>query len=346
MSRLWLWLPLLLGWLPAWGLFTVLMMMAHQMALGDAALAAARLAFTAALLGLLVQRLTLRVPWPYPFRLRFLALHGLAALLYAAGWIMLDSLVESLLHGRWVIVRGPGIAAFLVTGVWFYVMVAGICYANRTAERGAQLQLQEARMQLAALRTQLQPHFLFNALHTVVQLIPLDPRAASRAAEQLAGLLRQAIEEQRDRVPLASEWAFVQRYLAIEALRFGERLALQADLPPEAMAGRLPSFALQTLVENAVRHAAAPSVSRTTLRIAARREAGALVITVEDDGQGMDLHTLDANPGTGLRRLRERLAWLYGGSAALQIDSAPGRGFRARLQLPQPLNDEDEDEDG
>ncbi len=344
MSRFWLWLPLLLGWLPAWGLFTVLMMMAHQMALGDAALGAARLAFTAALLGLLVQRLTLRVPWPYPFRLRFVAVHALAALLYAIGWIVLDSVVESLLRGRWVIVRGPGIAAFLVTGVWFYVMVAGICYANRTAERGAQLQLQEARMQLAALRTQLQPHFLFNALHTVVQLIPLDPRAAGHAAEQLAGLLRQAIEEQRDRVPLRSEWAFVQRYLAIESIRFGDRLAVQAELPPEAMAGRLPSFALQTLVENAVRHAAAPSVSRTTLRIAAAHEGGELVITVEDDGHGIDTQALAASPGTGLRRLRERLAWLYGGSATLQIDSAPGRGFRARLRVPQTAVSEDDDD--
>lgn len=334
MSRAWVWIPLLIGWLPVWALFTVLMMAAHQLPLSVALPGSLRLVAAAAALGILVQRLTLRLPWPHPFRLRFVAVHAAAAAGYAIGWIVLNSLIESVLRGRLALITGPGLVPFLITGVWFYVMIAGISYANRTAERQAQLAMLEARSQLAALRMQLQPHFLFNALHTVVQLIPLDPAAATRAAEQLAALLRRAIEEQRDLVPLADEWRFVERYLELERIRFGERLVVQDDIAAAALDALVPSFALQTLVENAVRHAAAPSIAATTVTIAARRAGAQLIVEVADDGPGADAAAVASSAGTGLRRLRERLVWLYGGNATLAIETAPGRGLRARLAVP------------
>jgi len=170
-------------------------------------------------------------------------------------------------------------------------------------------------------------------LHTVIQLIAIDPGAAVHAAEQLAGLLRTTMDEPADHVRLADEWALVQRYLAIEQLRLGERLVVQAQLAPDALACELPSFTLQTLVENAVRHGAAPREAATTITIGAHLERGDLVLAVADDGAGADLSAPSA--GTGLRRLRERLGGLYGASASLRLDSAPGRGFSAHLQLPR-----------
>lgn len=343
MPRAWVWIPLLIGWLPVWVLFTVLFMSVHQEPWQRAAPVALRQMLTAALLGLLVHRLTLRLPWPYPLRLRFVAIHALGAAGYAVAWLLFNSLIDSIRHGQLVLNLGPGAAPYLITGVWFYVMIAGIGYANRTAERAAQIAMLEARSQLAALRMQLQPHFLFNALHTVVQLIPLDPRGAVRATEQLAGLLRTTIEEQRDLVPLQTEWAFVQRYLAIEGIRFGERLVVRSDIDAAALACKLPSFALQTLVENAVRHAAAPSIEPTTLRIAARLDAGQLSLSVADDGPGMEPDQLERSTGTGLRRLRERLAWLYGGSARLQFRRTDPHGLTATLTLPQIANGDDDE---
>ena len=343
MPRAWIWMQLLIGWLPVWVLFTVLMMAAHQVSFAQALPIALRLMLCAAVLGLAVQRLSARLPWPYPFRLRFLALHLLAALAYALGWVLLNSALESLLIGRWVLVIGPGLGAYLVTGIWFYVMIAGVSYANRAAERAAQLTAQAARSQLAALRTQLHPHFLFNALHTVVQLIPMDPRGAVRAAELLAGVLRRSIEEQRDQLPLREEWAFVQRYLDIEGIRFGERLLVRSEIDDAALDCRVPSFALQTLVENAVRHAAAPSIDPVTLAISARLDGRRLRLTVADDGAGADPAQIAQGPGTGLRRLRERLDWLYGGSAALRLASGvDGRGLTATLDLPREDDDADE----
>jgi len=214
-------------------------------------------------------------------------------------------------------------------------MVAGVAYGSRAAERSAQMSALEARSQLAALRAQLHPHFLFNALHTVVQLIPIDPRAAARAAEQLADALRQAIEEQRDLLPLADEWAFVQRYLAIESIRFGARLNVDTQLSDAALKAELPSFALQTLVENAVRHAAAPRVAPTTITISASLQGEQLRIRVSDDGEGADPELIAQSDGTGLRRLRERLGWLYGGSAELRLKRGNDGGLVSELLIRQ-----------
>jgi len=333
MGRAWIWAQWLIGWLPVAALFAVLMMTVHGAGFASALHYSLRLMATAAVLGLVVNRFTARLPWPHPLTLGFVARHALGAALYAFAWVAANSVVESLVVGRVVLVIGPGIAAYLVTGVWFYVMIAGVAYAQRAAARNAQLEALQARSQLAALRAQLHPHFLFNALHTVVQLIPLDPERATRAAEQLAALLRASFDSPREQVTLREEWAVVQLYLDIEAIRFGERLRVDAEFGPAALDELVPSFALQTLVENAVRHGAAPRVEATTVQVRAREEAGQLLVVVEDDGMGAEPAALEAG-GTGLRRLRERLGWLHGGNASLTVHASPGRGVRAELRLP------------
>jgi LytS/YehU family sensor histidine kinase len=187
---------------------------------------------------------------------------------------------------------------------------------------------------LATLRAQLNPHFLFNALHTVVQLIPSQPRQATHAAEELAGLLRTSLEEARDLVPLADELSFVERYLDLERVRFGERLQVSMDVDENARDAMLPSFALQTLVENAVRHGASPQVEATKLSIEARADARLLTIVVRDTGAGAEPSTI-VQGGTGLARLRDRLRVLFGDRGRLTIDTAPGRGFTATMDVPQ-----------
>jgi sensor histidine kinase YesM len=346
MPRAWIWLQLLLGWLPMGALFALMVLAAHGGSFIGAALIATQMMLTAAVLGVVAYRNTVRVPWPHPLRLRFIATHVLAALVYAAAWFALNVAIGSLIesthlslansHPTLALVVGPAWGVlYLILGVWLYIMVAGIAYANRAAERNAQIEALAARTQLAALRAQLHPHLLFNALHTVVQLIPEDPRRATRAAEELAEILRSALAGQRDVIPFAQEWTFVQRYLAIESLRFGERLRVLDEIDASALRAYTPAFALQTLVENAVRHAAAPRVEATEIRISARCDGDDLTVAVIDDGNGAPLDEIARGNGTGFKRLRERLAHLCGSAARLDLHSAPGQGFRATLHLPQ-----------
>lgn len=332
--REWVWLHLLLAWLSLWALYTTLIATAHGTRVATAAIVGAQAIAIAALLGLAVQRLTERVPWPRPLTIRFVALHGVASLAYAAAWVFLTTALSALHGGGFSVAAPPGITPFVILGIWLYLMVAGIAYAVRATNRAARAEAAAAMTQLAALRAQLNPHFLFNALHTVVQLIPLDPRRAARAAEEVAALLRAVIGEDRDLVPLRDERAFVERYLGVEHLRFADRLRVAFDIDESLNDVLVPSFAIQTLVENAVRHGAAPRIDATTVSVRARADEGTLQLTVCDDGDGADGASRSATRGTGLRRLTERLDALYGATAALRIDSARGQGFTATLTLP------------
>lgn len=342
MSRGWLWLQLAIAWLPMWALFTALIVIAHGLPLGAAAIASLRMIVPGAALGVGVYKFTSRFPWPHPFRLGFVGAHVVAAIAYAIAWFLLVGLIDSVVERRVVAADVPSAGAFVLTGIWLYIVVAGVAYANRAAQRTAQLQAHAARMQLSELRAQLHPHFLFNALHTIAQLIPSDPRTATRAAELLGETLRTALDEPRDLIPLARELALVEQYLAIERLRFGARLAVNRAVDAAPSNVLVPSFAVQTLIENAVRHGAAPRVETTQLTISARTEGDFLLLEVADDGAGTDLAAIERGTGSGLRRLRERLRWLYGDRANLSIATAPGQGFLATLRLPMRTDRNDD----
>jgi sensor histidine kinase YesM len=213
--RTWVWLQLIIGWLPVWALYTLLVSPLNPLHGGTPfryAMHSGLLAVgIAALLGLGVYRLTQRIPWPHPFRAGFIGLHLLAAAIYSLLCLGLKGAVELLLHQQSALVFQFFFLPSFVLGIWLYVMVAGVSYATQATERAARAEASAARSQLTALRGQLNPHFLFNALHTVVQLIPRDPRQAAHAAEQIAGLLRTTLEEDRDIVTLAEERGFVER---------------------------------------------------------------------------------------------------------------------------------------
>ncbi|WP_331048256.1 sensor histidine kinase [Gemmatimonas sp.] len=272
-----------------------------------------------------------RNPWPRPFRLRFALMHIAISAVLSASWIVISRLIEALVLGWGQTV--PYEREFFLIGSVAYVIVAGISYAVESTARAARAEAVAASTQLAALRSQLHPHFLFNALHTVVQLIPVNPTLAMEAAELVAELLRASLEEQRDEVPLSDEWRFVSRYLAVERIRFGDRLVVHETLPSELLHTPIPAFALQTLVENAVRHGAAPRVAPTTISISARHRGSVFVLTVRNDGDEA-AKPGHAGIGTGLTRLRERLAVLYGNAATLTAGPVEG-GYEAVLTIPE-----------
>lgn len=284
-----------------------------------------------------------RVPWPRPLRWRFVAFHIVAAPTLSALWLLLSWPLEQVIGGTSDISFAQRSKEMMVVGCFFYVVIAGLAYSSHGAERAAKAEAAAARTQMATLRSQLQPHFLFNSLHTIVQLIHIEPRRAAEAAELVAELLRRTLEEARDEVPLRDEWRFVSRYLAIEQMRFAERLVIKADLPPGFDSELVPSFALQTLVENAVQHGAAPRVAPTEITIAATRNDSTLAISVRNsgdigngDGDGNSSpRTNGVGTGTGLARLRERVSVLYGGAATLVTQPIPTGGYEAVLTVPR-----------
>lgn len=338
-ARGWFSLQLAIGWLPVLALYAATMSVMHGVPLARALVVSTRAIVGAALLGVVVLRFVGRTPWPRPVRPGFILLQVCAAIGFSVAWVVLSNIVESLARGAIVLTAPPLVAPFLLLGIWLYVAVAGVSYAVQATARAAQAEAAAVRAQLAALRGQLNPHFLFNALHSVVHLIPVAPDLAAESVERLAGLLRTVLEENRDRVTLQEERAFVSRYVELEQVRFGERLVVHWNVPPEASALFVPAFALQTLVENAVRHGASSRVEPTRIMVSTQLDGPTLTLTVADDGAGADLSVNPDSSRTGLRRLRERLDALYGPRATLSCDSRPGHGFTARVIVP--IEDED-----
>lgn len=291
---------------------------------------------TGVAIAFLVYRLARRMPWPRPFRFRFAALHLGGALLAVVAWFILSTVLEALVPA-WESDVGVTERALtmLFFGAFFYAIVVGIAHAVEGSGRAARAEATAAHTQLAALRAQLHPHFLFNALHTVVQLINIDPRRAADAAEQLMDLLRATLDEQRDEVTLDEEWRFVSRYLAIERIRFGDRLVIREALEPALRDECVPAFALQTLVENAVIHGAAPRVAPTEIVVAASGSTSNLTLSVRNTGDGAAVPTPGNGAGTGLARLRERLVVLYGSAAKLSCGPVKEGGYEAVLVVPR-----------
>jgi two-component system LytT family sensor kinase len=293
-----------------------------------------------AIVAFLVYRFVRRVPWPRRFRLSFLLINVAAAIATTLLWIGLSIAFESLFTGSLLNTRTGTLfwRERLSIGVLLYAVIAAITYPVEAAARAARAESLAARTQLAALRAQIQPHFLFNALHTVVQLIPLEPARAVEAAELIADLLRATVDESRDEVTLDEEWRFVSRYLALERIRFGDRLVIRSDLGESVLDECIPAFALQTLVENAVRHGAARRVAATEIAITASGSASELSVSVRNTDDGMPATPSAA--GTGLSRLRERLSVLYGDAARLEHGPTDDGAYEALLVVPRngPLN--------
>jgi LytS/YehU family sensor histidine kinase len=296
---------------------------------------------TAGGFGAIVWWLSGRDPVPASGRAAFALRHVLYALLYAGGCVGV----------QWAFLRlsaGPDITRTVMrfAALWMalqslllYAIVAGLSYLLRTRRRlraeqlaAARAEAAAAQAQLHALRAQLNPHFLFNALHSLGGLVRHDPEEAEQAVEELGTLLRYALDQSAsDSVRLADEWDFCRTYLALEQRRLGERLRIDAALDDDALDCRVFPFVLQPLLENAVRHGLAPRPGGGTLTVRAVVRAGRLEIVVSDDGVGA---AAGGAEGVGLSVLREQLRGRYADRARVVIATAPGDGYTVRMELP------------
>lgn len=224
---------------------------------------------------------------------------------------------------------------------WAALIVA-LDYSHEVRDRErrlAELAAVAREAQLEALRHQMNPHFLFNTLNSISSMI--WDKDTARAEEMLVGLadfLRSTLDiDPRGEISLDEELALQRAYLAIEQVRFPERLRVEWSLPESLASARVPALILQPLVENAIKHAVSPSSVVTTLHIEAARRRRALVLSVSDDGPRRGATTTPAGAGLGLSLVRRRLAARYGEAGRLVADAAPGQGFRAEVTLPLEL---------
>jgi anti-sigma regulatory factor (Ser/Thr protein kinase) len=208
--------------------------------------------------------------------------------------------------------------------------------------RARDLSLHASRSELKALRAQINPHFLFNALNAIAGLIHRDPEVADRTIEKLADVFRYALRgSEAEWALLDDELEFVRAYLDVEQARFGRRLNADVRLADTARGARVPTMVIQTLVENAVKHGASTVRGEATVSIAARRQGETLLITIEDNGVGFAVPEGSATEsgrrqgGYGLANIRRRLEGYFGGTATLRVerDTARGRTI-ASIEMP------------
>lgn len=218
--------------------------------------------------------------------------------------------------------------------------------SRQRAEEALQMQLRAARLQselarahLSVLQGQLQPHFLFNAFNAIANLVRqkrLD--TAVETIAQVSALLRLTMEEADcQEVALEKELEFIRHYLAVEQVRFGDKLKVHYDVAPEALAVPVPRLILQPIVGNSVKHAISRRTTGGALQIRARAQSGRLALEVTDDGPGDSPGPLPISTGIGLVNTRARLEALYPGDFRLDLIARPEGGMVVRLDLPQRL---------
>ena len=199
--------------------------------------------------------------------------------------------------------------------------------------RRAELEAQLAQSQLQALRTQIQPHFLFNTLNAISALALAEPLQARKMIARLSDLLRLTLQEHHlQLLPLSRELELLRHYLDIQRERFRDRLDTHFDVADDALGAEVPCMILQPLVENALHHGLLAKISPGNLRIQARREGGFLRLAVEDDGLGLPAEGIVE--GVGLGNTRARLQKLFGGVASLRMGSREGGGTLVELRVP------------
>jgi two-component system LytT family sensor kinase len=275
----------------------------------------------------------------------FFGVHVPASLLVAAVQTSASLLAYWLLRGDIgtaaatlpAVFRSDFIYQFHLTLVIYWVVLAVLRGAESRRGlrdeklRSAQLESRLAQSQLQTLRTQLQPHFLFNTLNAISALALADPVQARTMIARLSDFLRLTLEEDaQQHVSLARELEFLDAYLSIQRVRFGERLTTRIEVAIDTLGAAVPHLILQPLVENALQHGLLPLTVGGELRIGARREGDTLLVLVEDNGKG--LPTAALREGIGLGNTRARLQAL--GAGSLDIQERAGGGTQVRLSLP------------
>ena len=202
------------------------------------------------------------------------------------------------------------------------------------ALRAIELESSLQQAQLTALRSQLNPHFLFNSLHSMAELVHTNPRLAEDLIVRLGELLRKVLDSSRTHeVTLEEELEFIRGYVEIEQMRLGERLQVSWGIDPGVLRARVPSLVLQPLVENAIQHGISPSTQSGSLAIRAASADGFLVLEVRDSGAGLESSGEPRRSGIGLANTRVRLESLYGARQSLELLNHDGFTVRVRIPL-------------
>ena len=233
---------------------------------------------------------------------------------------------------------GPWLKALVILATVLCVAVPIKIWNSARIEHRLQEQeklLMAARVE--ALASQINPHFLFNTLTSISSLIRSQPETARMLIVKLSGLLRRLLRSQEHFVTLREELESIDEYLDIEVVRFGPNLRVKKEIGPDTLDILVPSMILQPLVENSIKHGLSRKVGPGSITIRSSRHAGRAIIEVEDDGMGFMLDRLDEpmSSGIGLANVRERLAVVYGTAYQLTLDSEPGRGTSARIEVPE-----------
>jgi len=190
------------------------------------------------------------------------------------------------------------------------------------------------------LTNQINPHFLFNTLNSIATLIRINPDNARNMIYRLSKILRRLLRKTENYSPLREEIAFIDDYLAIEMVRFGEKLKFQKDIETATLSRLVPSMILQPIIENSIRHGLASKVDGGTVRLRTWLEGTRLNISIEDDGVGIDEEKLGAlfESGIGVSNVNERLRVLFGAGYRMAVDSTPGEGTKTRIEIPELEN--------
>jgi LytS/YehU family sensor histidine kinase len=287
--------------------------------------------------------LTTRFPLVRPRLVRAFAVHCAAFLALSALHCVVADAVGSPLGYRPSNYQG-GLLTLrfleeIYSDIWMYwplvcirALMDSHAQIRRRDTESARLEALLATSQLALLRAQIKPHFLFNTLHSVTTLVRTDPAAAEDLIADLAEILRASfVDSSSQETTLRRELALVDCYLRIQQRRFSDRLKLAYRIAPEALDAALPPLVLQSLVENAVIHGISPSNRPGTVTIRADRDGDRLLLEVNDDGVGLPM---SFRPGVGISNARSRLQRLYGDDHWLRITGETGYGTAARVSIP------------
>ena len=305
----------------------------------------------AALLGICIIWVLNRINWSLHKKIWFFPAHILLATVYSLIWtgtlFLLLTIDISLRNGVWTPITfvGKALQWQVFSGLMIYATIASIIYVLQVVRnlreeesRAARAETLYAQTSLAALQAQLNPHFLFNTLHSLMALIRYDAEKAETALEKLAEMLRYSLKEKKANknylVPLRDEIKFVENYLELEKLRLGERLAFRKEIEKSTLDCLIPAFTIQPLVENSIKHGIAPKNISATIFVSVKREDEKLKIEVSDTGIGSENGNYKNADGVGIKLVREQLQINYAEKSVFQIETKLNEGFRVLIKIP------------
>jgi two-component system LytT family sensor kinase len=270
--------------------------------------------------------------------------HFIASLVFSLIHMGLHMSLAVVLIGRTTLSGGPSslVVQFVhsyplgVLAYWVIIVIVNTTdhYERIGVEqlRSSKLQAQLAEARLRTLQMQLQPHFVFNALHSLSDLVTEEPKTAVRLIARLGDFLRLTLQNSTAQgVPLKRELDFLDAYLEIERVRFGDRLKVVFEIDPQSLDAEVPSLILQPLVENAIRHGVASHIGPGLVQLVTKRRGLTLLIEIRDNGPGMPTN---AREGLGLRNTHERLRQTYGLEYSLEVRNQGESGVVVSCELP------------